>query len=592
MKKTYLLCGVLLGTLVSAQIPSGYYNDASGKKGATLKSALSAIVNNGAQDKGYNGLWTGYATTDRDYFLKDDGKILDMYSKNPYGADPYTFTYSTNQCGSYSVEGDCYNREHVVPQSFFNEGYPMKSDINFIRATDGKVNGMRSNYPYGVVNSPSWTSKNGSKLGNNSTSGYSGTVFEPLDYFKGDVARMILYFVTRYENKLSGFSSGNMLGNTPYPGLQTWELEVLLAWHKADPVSIEEVSRNNASYVYQSNRNPFIDHPEYVDLIWGPAQTDTQAPTVPTNLATVDVRKTAITLGWTASTDNDQVFEYDVYADGILKSTSKQNKAVVYGLNPNQNYAFTVKARDVAGNVSAQSSVLNATTLPDTTSNGSSCGYENFDQFAINTTSHQYNTRTWTNNGLSWNATQARVDQLVNNSPAITLKNGTIKVNANNGVETLTVTTQAKFANVSGNYVLKINGVQKGLIPYSSTPVTTTISGINTAGNNVEILLEEQNASSTNRVAFNNLSWTCFASLGTSDVDASSSKLSVYPNPVKNSEIFIKGIKGTEDIQIFNTNGELVQSLRGVKSNERIALKKLTSGVYILKTKINLPNLL
>ena len=137
----------------------------------------------------------------------------------------------------------------------------MVSDIHHIPPTDGKVNGMRSNNPFGVVTSPSFTSQNGSKLGKNTTAGYSGVVFEPIDAFKGDIARMVFYFVTRYESKLSSFSTGNMLGGSAYPGLQNWELQVLLAWNAADPVSQREIDRNNAAYAYQGNRNPYIDNP-------------------------------------------------------------------------------------------------------------------------------------------------------------------------------------------------------------------------------------------------------------------------------------------------------------------------------------------
>jgi endonuclease I len=136
----------------------------------------------------------------------------------------------------------------------------MRGDIHFVTPTDGKVNGMRSNYPFGIITSPTYTSSNGSKLGPNSTTGYSGTVFEPIDEFKGDIARMVLYFITRYESKLSGFSTGNMLGGSAFPGLQSWELQVLLAWNNADPVSQREIDRNNAAYTYQGNRNPYIDH--------------------------------------------------------------------------------------------------------------------------------------------------------------------------------------------------------------------------------------------------------------------------------------------------------------------------------------------
>ncbi len=582
----YFFIAAFMANLMNAQIPANYYNGTSGLKGAALKTTLSSIITSGAVDNGYGGLWTAYATTDRDYFFEDDGTILDMYTEKPDEADADNFTYSTDQCGQYSVEGDCYNREHVVPQSLFNEASPMKNDVNFIRATDGKVNGMRNNYPFGVVTNPSYTSKNGGKLGSNTTSGYSGTVFEPIDTFKGDIARMIFYFVTRYESRLSGFSTGDMLGGSAFPGLQTWELNVLLAWHNADPVSIEETARNNAAYVVQKNRNPFIDHPEYVDLIWGTSVSDTQAPTAPSNLGVTSIKTNAVSLAWTASTDNAKVFEYDIYVDGALKTTVKKNKGIVYNLSPNQNYSFYVIARDIAGNSSTASSTLQAQTLAISTDTGASCGYVNFDSFTINTTSANYSTRTISSNGINWTSTLSRVDQLINNDPAICLKKGVLSATVPNGVSSFTITTQSKFGNAigtSGNYVLKVNGTVKGIIPYSNVATTTTISDINVAGS-ANISLEEQNSSSTNRVAFNNLSWTCYNLLAVNEADGTK-KLEVYPNPVKNKELYISGISNNEEVKIYNVNGQLVQSLSNVKDKQKITVSRLSKGVYILKTK-------
>jgi endonuclease I len=146
--KKIILFSVFAG-LAHAQAPAGYYNSANGLSGAALKTALSSIITSGHQDKGYNGLWTAYKTTDIDRDYENDGSILDIYSEKPVGADPYKYMPGTNQCGTYSTEGGCYNREHIIPQSLFNEASPMVADIHFIRATDGKVNGMRSNYPFG-----------------------------------------------------------------------------------------------------------------------------------------------------------------------------------------------------------------------------------------------------------------------------------------------------------------------------------------------------------------------------------------------------------------------------------------------------------
>lgn len=147
MKKIYSYLLLLFFTVSFAQIPSGYYSTATGT-GYTLKTQLYNIIK-GHTDNGYAGLYTTYQTSDVDNFYENDGTVLDMYSENPSGTDPYNYTTgSTQRCGSYSVEGDCYNREHIIPQSVFNEQSPMVADAHFITPTDGKVNGIRSNYPH------------------------------------------------------------------------------------------------------------------------------------------------------------------------------------------------------------------------------------------------------------------------------------------------------------------------------------------------------------------------------------------------------------------------------------------------------------
>ena len=265
--KTRLLWLALLTTAISlAQIPTGYYSTATGT-GYTLKTQLYNKIK-GHTDKGYNGLWTTYATSDRDKQYENDNSIIDIYSENPTGVDPYKYTLTTNQCGTYSVEGNCYNREHIVPQSVFNSASPMVGDAHFIPPTDGKVNGVRSNYPHGKVATASYNSKNGSKLGTSAVSGYTGTVFEPINEFKGDIARMYFYFATRYENTVATYSY-SMFNGTSNQVFKPAFLNMLKTWHSNDPVSAREIARNNAIYARQGNRNPFIDKPEYVAKIWG-----------------------------------------------------------------------------------------------------------------------------------------------------------------------------------------------------------------------------------------------------------------------------------------------------------------------------------
>lgn len=251
------LAACLFSLSLWAEVPAGYYDAAVGKSGEALQKSLSVILNN-ADNVGYDGLWEVYKTTDR----RPDGKVWDMYS------DVTDFTFGTDKCGNYKNEGDCYNREHSVPKSWFNDASPMYSDAWHIYPTDGKINSYRSNNPFGEVGSGASSSKNGfSKWGKCVTPGYSGTVFEPNDEYKGDFARTYFYFATRYQNRINNWGG---IFVSSYPHIVQWQLDMLLRWNEMDPVSQKEIDRNEAVYASkQGNRNPFIDYPELVDLIFG-----------------------------------------------------------------------------------------------------------------------------------------------------------------------------------------------------------------------------------------------------------------------------------------------------------------------------------
>jgi endonuclease I len=570
-------------TFSLAQAPANYYDGTAGLSGSALKTQLRTIITNGHTDNGYGGLWTGYQTTDRDYFYENDGTILDIYSENPTGADPYNFTITTNQCGGsgYVNEGDCYNREHIVPQSLFNEASPMKNDINFIRATDGKVNGMRSNFPFGTVGTPTYTSLNGSKLGNSVSAGYSGTVFEPINAFKGDVARMIFYFVTRYGAQLSTFQSGNMLGGAEFPGLQQWELNQLLVWHTADPVSPAEIARNNASYAYQGNRNPYIDNPSFVASVWGTPVIDNQAPTAPTNLVASNPTSNSITLNWTASTDNIGISAYDVYMNGLLKTTVTATTATISGLAPTTAYSFYVIARDTSNNPSPQSNTVSATTLAGVPGTGS-CGTEDFS--TIPAAANSYATQVWTSNGITYTSTDSRTDETINGR-ALIIRNGNMTTSSvTGGISSLTLTTQLKFSGTSNSLNVLVNDVLVGIIPYSATVATTTISNINVTGNFVLKIVQPITG---NRVAIDDLSWSCAGNLGTANVTKDSSAFSIYPNPVKNHELFVKGenLSKTAKAEVYDLSGKLILKVdQPFKNSNKINLHGVSKGVYILKT--------
>jgi len=256
-----------------AQGPNGseyYYKAADGKKGAALKTALHAIIFPHT-NIGYDGLYEAYKTTD----TRPDGYVRDWYSNATY------YTHVKDKAGTYRQEGDCYNREHSVPQSWF-EDYEkssiIKADIVHVLPTDGYVNNRRGNYPLAKVGTWTYRSANNySKLGNCATPGYSGMVFEPNDEIKGDMARIYFYMATCYEDVVDDWA-GNTTANivfdgTTYPAFKTWYLNMLMEWSKNDPVDEVEIARNNAVKEEQGNRNPFVDYPGLEDYIWGDKKT-------------------------------------------------------------------------------------------------------------------------------------------------------------------------------------------------------------------------------------------------------------------------------------------------------------------------------
>ena len=236
----------------------------------------------------YDGLWTAYQTTDV-YPLDSTGKagkIWDMYSDclfTPTGKG------DGKQCGTYSSVCDCFNREHSLPKSWFNEKKPAYYDLGHIVPTDGKVNGMRSNNVFGECAS-GYTTWGTGKLGkakavttmnvkgsSTITTTFTGTAFEPADKYKGDFARMYMYMVIRYKPgnsnsvDLAAAGEGRTMFNstdTNY-GLTDYSIALLMKWHRQDPVSQKEIDRNNGMETTQGNRNPFIDYPCLAEYLWG-----------------------------------------------------------------------------------------------------------------------------------------------------------------------------------------------------------------------------------------------------------------------------------------------------------------------------------
>lgn len=260
-------------------IPTGYYNTVGSLTCAPLKTALYNIIKPTVAnpDPTYKGILGASQLTDG---RRNDNNtqfiVWDQYSDNPTGAEAYEYTFGSPYQDRGLLgnnEGERYNREHTFPQAWFGgQVEPMYSDQFIVYPSDKKMNGLRANFPYGSVGTATYTSANGSKLGASNFAGYVGTVFEPINTYKGDLARANFYVVTAYENLVAGWQNNTdanaALDGTAYPAYDAWYIKQLYQWHIQDPVSQKEIDRNNSLYMIQGSRNPYIDHPEYVALVW------------------------------------------------------------------------------------------------------------------------------------------------------------------------------------------------------------------------------------------------------------------------------------------------------------------------------------
>jgi len=219
----------------------------------------------------YDDAWDAFADISEEVRLSCDPTnstlMPDVYSSYCWIPE---YTGAGGQCGNYHEEGDCFNREHSWPKSWFggfDEGHGAESDLFELYPTDGYVNGMRGNLPMGTVDKSkpiSYTSTNGALIGTCASSDYTGTCFEIADEHKGDFARTYFYLSTAYMGVWTCCDDEGVDRAT----IKTWMETELKAWHKLDPVDVYEKERNDYIYEnYQHNRNPYIDYPELVDQI-------------------------------------------------------------------------------------------------------------------------------------------------------------------------------------------------------------------------------------------------------------------------------------------------------------------------------------
>lgn len=248
---TFILIFVVI--MAKAQIPAGYYDNAAGLSGEALKTALHDIIK-GHHELSYDSVTIALRVTDQDTI--DTSKVVCLYTGWTYGK--YDFGNGSEN----------WNREHVWSKSHgdFGTNPPAGTDLHHIRPADASVNSAKNNrdFNWGITQYID---------GSGPTNCYEDTdVWEPRDEVKGDVARMIFYMATRYEgdNGEVDLEIIDSVNTSPNKEPLYGKLSTLLAWNNNDPVNFWEQRRNDSIYyLYQHNRNPFIDHPEYIDSIWG-----------------------------------------------------------------------------------------------------------------------------------------------------------------------------------------------------------------------------------------------------------------------------------------------------------------------------------
>lgn len=255
MKKLILCLAFALSLLnISAAVPQGYYNSLDGKADGQLKTAIWQLVHKFTLISSYQDLPKYFQKTD---VYPNSKRWWDMYSDIPLYAPSFSGL----------------NREHSFPKSWWGGSTTVSAyvDLNHLYPSEASANMAKSNWPLGVVDrSKKMVFENGITTVGVPMPGQGGgakSVFEPADEYKGDFARTYFYMATCYQDLTWSYTY--MVSQNLYPTLNPWAVNLLMEWHRQDPVSQKEIMRNEEVYKVQSNRNPFIDMPELAEYLWG-----------------------------------------------------------------------------------------------------------------------------------------------------------------------------------------------------------------------------------------------------------------------------------------------------------------------------------
>ena len=363
-----------------------YYNDVDlTLAGAALKDALaSKIIATHTTTLEYTSggpdVWDATKSTDEN--VANTSEVILYYGWENGNDQDITndISRSKNLQDNGSGADFVWNREHVFPKSLANPILDTSipgpaTDAHHLRAADRGRNSSRNNRKYGRGSGNS----NYSSLDfHEGLDGPNTAAWYPGDDWKGDAARMLMYMYMRYGAVCLPTAVG--VGSKEFT--EDDMIDLFLQWNVEDPVSDIEVTRNEyhentSNYAAQGNRNPFIDNPYLATRIWGGnsaedrwdyyKNTDTEAPTTPTNVFLNNITFNSINISWSASSDNIGVTGYNVYIDDVLTSqtSSSITNTTISNLSTNTDYNFTIVAKDLINNRS-DSAAINGKTLEDT----------------------------------------------------------------------------------------------------------------------------------------------------------------------------------------------------------------------------------
>ncbi len=323
-KHLFLVITVLFSVgMMAEDIPAGFYDAINGTQDSVLKSTLSLLVRGGeryeyganqyhtssnppAWEKGdlkAYGTWQALPLTD----MHPDGIIWDMYSN--------CVRYYPNKLGE---SGCSLNIEHCLPKSWWggenNEAY---KDLFNLNPSDARANQQKSNSAPGHVTKGDKFDNGSFRMDSKSKSQYNYICWEPEAQYRGDFARTYFFMATAYEY-LEWTAYADYISNNSYLMFSDAIIQVLLDWHRSDPVSEKECCRADRISDIQHNRNPYIDYPELVEYIWG----NKKGQTVNLNALTCAFQ-TGVCPDPITPTPDPQKYDTIINLPGIAKNTVK-----------------------------------------------------------------------------------------------------------------------------------------------------------------------------------------------------------------------------------------------------------------------------